>query len=247
MAAGRVRNHTKRRVFASVASVAKKLAVAWVFSLVFLRFVAPPVTPLILIRALEYWLHDKPGIRGWEWKPLTYFPTHVQQSVIAAEDARFMNHWGVDLAAIGDALDDADESGKPRGASTITMQTVKNIYLWPGRSYVRKFIEVVMAPIAGAIWGKKRTLELYVNVIELGEGIYGLEAASKFYFGKPASALTMGDAAALAAILPAPRRLSPNALSPASERRYDRIVREAKSISVPARKSGRRSGTRRRE
>lgn len=230
-----------------MARVAKKLAVAWVISVVFLRFVAPPVTPLIAIRSIEYWLHDKPAIRGWEWKPLTYFPTHVQQSVIAAEDARFMNHWGVDLAAIGDALDDADERGKPRGASTITMQTVKNIYLWPGRSYFRKFIEVVMAPIAGTVWGKKRTLELYLNVIELGEGIYGLEAASKFYFGKPASALTIGGAAALAAILPAPRRLSPNSLSPASERRYERIVREANSISVPARKPGRRSETRRRE
>jgi monofunctional biosynthetic peptidoglycan transglycosylase len=145
-----------------------------------------------------------------------------------------MDHWGVDLSAVEDALDDADERSKPRGASTITMQTVKNVFLWPGRSYFRKALEAVMAPIAGIVWGKRRTLELYLNVIEWGEGVYGLEGAAQYYMSKPAAQLTLHEAATLAAILPNPRKLSPKSLSRASERRYRRIMKEADAIVVPS-------------
>lgn len=206
----------------------------WLFSVLFFRFVRPPCTPLMAIRAVEYWSQGKSGMKDWQWKPLAYFPTNVQQAIIAAEDARFMEHWGVDLSALGTVLEQADDKPKLRGASTITMQTVKNVFLWPGRSYIRKGLEGVMAPIAGLLWGKRRTLELYLNVIEWGEGIYGLEAASQYYYGRPASTLSTQEAAALASILPAPRRLSPKALSDASEQRYDRIVREAPTVAVPS-------------
>jgi monofunctional biosynthetic peptidoglycan transglycosylase len=187
----------------------------------------------MIIRAVEYWSEGTSAFKGWEWKPLSYFPVHVQQAIVAAEDARFTDHWGVDLSAVEDALDDSDERSRPRGASTITMQTVKNVFLWPGRSYVRKVIEGGMAPIAGLLWGKRRTLELYLNVIEWGEGVYGLEAASRYYYNKPANQLDLREAAALASILPAPRRLSPRSLSSSAQKRYQRILREAHAIVLP--------------
>jgi monofunctional biosynthetic peptidoglycan transglycosylase len=210
-------------------------ALVWVATVIVMRFISPPLTPLIAFRAAEYWLEGKPGIRAWEWRPISYYPTHVLQAVVAAEDARFFDHWGVDLSAVEDALDDSDGRSKPRGASTITMQTVKNIFLWPGRSYIRKAIEACMAPVAGILWGKKRTLELYVNVIEWGEGIYGLEAAAQYYFNRPANELSAREAAALAAILPSPRKLSPKSLGGASGRRFERIIRESPDVAVPKR------------
>ena len=213
----------------------------WIASVVVFRFIAPPITPLMIIRAVEYWSHGDPAWKGWEWKPLSYFPVHVQQAVVAAEDSRFTDHWGVDLSAVEEAIDDSDERSKPRGASTITMQTVKNVFLWPGRSYIRKGLEALMAPIAGVVWGKRRTLELYINVIEWGQGVYGLEAASRYYFNKPANQLDIREAAALAAILPAPRRLSPKSLSSTSQRRYQRILREANAIVLPDQGAGRAS------
>lgn len=217
------------------------MCAVWLASVVIFRFIAPPLTPLMAIRAVEYWAQGKPAMRGWKWKPLSYFPVHVQQAVVAAEDARFMDHWGVDLSEVEDAIDDSDVKAKPRGASTITMQTVKNVFLWPGRSYIRKAVEVGMAPVAGVLWGKRRTLELYLNVIEWGEGIYGLEAASQYYYGRPASQLGVSEAAALASILPAPRRLSPKSLSNASEKRYQRIVKEAQAIELPSSAASRAS------
>ncbi|MEY4669762.1 MAG: monofunctional biosynthetic peptidoglycan transglycosylase [Pseudomonadota bacterium] len=217
----------------------KVVCALWIFSVVLLRFIAPPITPLMIIRAIEYWVQGESAMKGWEWKPLSYYPIHVQQAVVAAEDARFIDHWGVDLSAVEDALDDSDERSKPRGASTITMQTVKNVFLWPGRSYLRKVIEAGMAPIAGLVWGKRRTLELYLNIIEWGQGIYGLEAASRYYYNKPANQLDIREAAALASILPAPRKLSPRSLSTASQKRYQRILREAQAIIVPEQSSAR--------
>ena len=211
----------------------KILVFAWLISVVLFRFIAPPVTPLIAVRAIEYWATGKPGIRSWQWRPLGYFPAHVRKAIIAAEDSRFMRHWGIDVSAVGDALDDSDGGSRPRGASTITMQTVKNIFLWPGRSYLRKALEALMAPVAGTVWGKRRTLELYLNVIEWGEGIYGLESASQFYFHQPAERLSAVQAAALASILPNPRKLSPHDLSPGSRRRFERIVRESWGVGAP--------------
>jgi monofunctional biosynthetic peptidoglycan transglycosylase len=145
-----------------------------------------------------------------------------------------MSHWGVDISAVGRAIDDGDSRRRLRGASTITMQTVKNLFLWPGRSYLRKVFEVIMAPIAGFVWGKRRTLELYVNVIEWGPGIYGIEAASQEYFRHAAKALTVSEAAALAAILPNPRKLSPQRMSHPTRRRYERIIREWQGAQVPS-------------
>lgn len=229
------RHHFQTTILAAIWRWVRVVAALWIVTVIVLRFVSPPLTPLIALRAIEYWVEGKPAIKAWEWKPITYYPTHVLQAVVAAEDARFFNHWGVDLSAVEDALDDTDSRGKPRGASTITMQTVKNIFLWPGRSYIRKALEALMAPVAGIVWGKRRTLELYVNVIEWGEGVYGLEAASKHYFSRPASELSVREAAALASILPSPRKLSPKVLGGATGRRFERIAREAPDVAVPKR------------
>ena len=124
------------------------------------------------------------------------------QSVIASEDQRFCAHNGVDWAALRTVVD--DEEGPSRGASTITMQTVKNVFLWPGRSFIRKALEIPLALLADAIWGKRRTLEIYLNVAEWGDGIYGAQAAARHWFRKDARDLTRAEAALLAATLPNP-------------------------------------------
>jgi monofunctional biosynthetic peptidoglycan transglycosylase len=185
------------------------------------------------IRAVEYWFQGKAIIRGWQWRELSQIPRHVQQAVVAAEDARYTEHWGIDLLAVEDALEEGEGRKRLRGASTITMQTVKNVFLWPGRSYLRKFLEAGMAVVAGTVWGKYRTLELYLNVIEWGEGVYGIEAAAQHHYGKGVKALSASEAAALAAILPAPRRSSPRERSGPVKRRYLRIMREAHTVRLP--------------
>lgn len=219
---------------ARVKRVALWVCSLWLLSVILLRFVAPPTTPLIVIRCFEYWLRGRTVALEREWVPLADVPTRVQQAVVAAEDARFMLHWGVDFGALDDVLDDASATRRMRGASTITMQTVKNIFLWPGRSYVRKVLEGVMTPIAGVVWGKRRTLELYLNVVEWGEGIYGIGAASRHYFQKSVRELSLDQASALAAILPSPRKLTPHALSPIARKRFSRIRLEAQGTRIPA-------------
>jgi monofunctional biosynthetic peptidoglycan transglycosylase len=206
---------------------------AWLFVVFVYRFVNPPVTPLIAIRYVQSVWSGTDRPQSLSWVPLTSIPTPVQQAVVAAEDSRFMNHWGVDLGAIGTVLDQTDGRRRLRGASTITMQTVKNLFLWPGRSYIRKFLEALMAPVAGFVWGKRRTLEIYLNVIEWGDGIYGIEEAAQEYFQHSAKDLTVSEAAALASILPNPRKLSPAFMSHVTRRRYDRILREWKGVQVP--------------
>ncbi len=127
---------------------------------------------------------------------------HLVQAVIASEDQRYCLHNGVDWGALRDVVD--DEEGPSRGASTITMQTVKNVFLWPGRSVIRKALEIPLALLADTLWGKPRTMEIYLNIAEWGEGVFGAEAAARRWFGKPARALTRGEAALLAAVLPNP-------------------------------------------
>jgi len=205
----------------------------WLALVVLYRFVPPPITPLIVIRAVQSWLDGGERSRPRTWVALADIPLAARQAIVTAEDARFMSHWGVDIQAVGMAIDDSDSRRPLRGASTITMQTVKNLFLWPGRSYVRKLLEAAMAPVAGFLWGKRRTLELYINVIEWGPGIYGIEAASREYFHHSARQLTVSEAASLAAILPNPRKLSPQRMTHLTRRRYERILREWHGAEVP--------------
>lgn len=206
---------------------------SWLGVVLIYRFVAPPLTPLMLIRRIQAAWDNRPTSRAWEWIPLRALPAYVPQAIVTAEDARFIEHWGVDFGAVSDALSTSNDSSRVRGASTITMQTVKNLFLWPGRSYIRKIFEWLMSPIAGTIWGKRRTLELYINIIEWGEGIYGLQSAARHYFKVNAAQLSRNQAAALAAILPNPRKLSPIHMVRSTKRRYERILRESSSAKLP--------------
>lgn len=167
------------------------------------RDYAPPGTLLMIVR-----LFEGEGIRK-EWVPLERVSRHVPRAVIALEDNLFCRHDGFDWAAIFDAAADrlrgADTT---RGGSTISQQAAKNVFLWPGRTFTRKAFEVPFTWLMEWVWGKRRIMEVYLNVIEWGPGIYGVEAAAQHYFGRPASRLTQRQAALLAAILPNPRRWS---------------------------------------
>lgn len=167
------------------------------------RYVAPPLTPLMLIRVVH-----GAGIE-YVWTPLAQISPFVMRAAIASEDARFCRHHGFDWRAIRRAWGEYEAGERPTGASTITMQTARNLLLWTARSYVRKALEVYLTPLLELILGKRRILELYLNVIEWGDGIYGVEAAARHYFGRPARALSRGQAALLVAILPDPRHWSP--------------------------------------
>lgn len=139
--------------------------------------------------------------------PVTRISPELIHAVLTSEDNRFCVHHGIDWQAVGTAIEEADDGG-PRGASTITMQTVKNLFLWPERSYVRKAIEAPLALLADLVWTKRRTIELYLNFAEWGSGLYGAEAAARRYFGRSAADLTRGQAALMAAALPAPQSRS---------------------------------------
>jgi monofunctional biosynthetic peptidoglycan transglycosylase len=146
-----------------------------------------------------------PLLHEWlDWERLGSAPA---LAVVAAEDQRFDDHFGLDLASIRDSIEQAQEGGRLRGASTITQQVAKNLYLWPGRSFVRKGLEAWFTLLLETCLGKKRILEIYLNIAEFGPGIYGVAAASRYYFGEPPSRLYDSEAALLAAVLPNPKQL----------------------------------------
>lgn len=163
------------------------------------RFVNPPSSNWMLIDAMS-----GQSIRQ-EWTPIEEMSPHVIRAVVASEDARFCQHWGVDWAEVYHAIRRADRRG-PRGASTITMQTAKNLFLWPGRSYVRKAVELPLTYLIELFWTKRRILEVYLNIAEWGPGIYGVEAASQHHFRVGAHRLNRNRASLLAATLPNPAR-----------------------------------------
>jgi monofunctional biosynthetic peptidoglycan transglycosylase len=167
------------------------------------RYVPPPITPLMVIR-----LFEGEGINK-DWVPLDRMSPHLGRAVIALEDTAFCSHSGFDWDEVANAVEDRLKGEPMRGASTISMQTAKNVFLWPDRHVTRKLLEAPLTVLIETFWDKRRILEVYLNVIEWGPGIYGIEAASHTYFGKPASRISRREAALLAAVLPNPRRWSP--------------------------------------
>lgn len=166
------------------------------------KFVSPPLTPLMMIR-----LFEGESLRRYE-RPLTLISEDMPLAVIAGEDNRFCSHWGVEIEDFREQVELSLRGGRARGASTITMQLAKNLFLWPGRSPVRKVLEIWLTPYLELILGKTRIMELYLNVAEFGPGVYGVEAAARFHFNKSAEKLNAREAALLASVLPNPRRLS---------------------------------------
>lgn len=161
-----------------------------------------------------------------QWTPIEDIAPVMARSVVAAEDANFCLHWGFDVAAIKDAIED----GGGRGASTLSQQTVKNVYLWQGRSYVRKAIEAMLTPLVEIAWSKRRILEVYLNVAEFDEGVFGVEAAARHYFGVGPEELTAVQAARLAAVLPNPKGRSASKPTAKQRRRAAAIIDGAQTI-----------------
>jgi monofunctional biosynthetic peptidoglycan transglycosylase len=165
--------------------------------------VLPPTSTLML----AYYLTGRPVER--EWTPLDRISMNLRAAVIASEDGQFCRHHGVDWGALSEVIEAAGDDGPSRGASTIAMQTAKNLFLWPSRSYVRKGMEIPLALLIDFLWGKRRVLEIYLNIAEWGSGAFGAQVAAHRYFKKDAAHLTVREAALLAAALPDPQRRNP--------------------------------------
>ena len=193
------------------------LVAAWTLAaltLVAAKWIDPPTTAVHMERRLEAFIHGKPYREHYEFVPLREISPDFQHAVIAAEDARFYQHHGFDWQAMEIAAEDDMEGGRRiRGGSTITQQLVKNLFFGTGRSFLRKGAEFTLVPVAEFVLGKQRILELYLNVVEWGPGVYGAEAASQHYFGTSARRLDREQAAELAAILPAPLRRRPERMT----------------------------------
>lgn len=166
----------------------------------------PPTTWTIVTESRQY------PIKNRNWTDIEDIAPVMRRSVVAAEDANFCLHWGFDMAEIRRVV----ASGSNRGASTITQQTAKNVFLWQGRSWPRKLLETAFTPMIEAVWTKSRILEVYLNVAEFGPGIFGIDAAAREFYGVTPAALTPVQAARLAAVLPAPKSRNPNRASPRS-------------------------------
>jgi len=187
--------------------------------------VTPPVTPLMLIREAGASDGAPAAQRRQTVVPLAEMSPHLIKAVIASEDARFCQHWGIDFRALRDVWEEYQAGKGLRGASTITQQTAKNAFLWPEQSLLRKGLEAYFAGLLELGWTKRRVLEVYLNIIEWGEGIYGAEAAAQAFFGVPAARLTPVQASLMAVVLPNPRRWSPAAPT-AYIRKRARVIRE---------------------
>jgi len=203
------------RIFKIILKTAVYLAVLYLmitFLSVFLyRFINPPFTPLMIIRAAGQLALGEPVKIKKHWVPLDSISPSLQLAVVASEDNRFLEHHGFDMDAIekGREYNERHKGKKFMGASTISQQTAKNVFLWPERSWIRKGLEAYFTFLIELVWSKRRIMEIYLNVIELGKGIYGAEEASELYFGRTSVSLNRSESAMLAAIIPNPLRWDP--------------------------------------
>jgi monofunctional biosynthetic peptidoglycan transglycosylase len=170
----------------------------------------------------------------YRWTSWAQISPAMRVAVVAAEDQKFPHHWGFDFASIAEAIDDHNPRRRVRGASTITQQVARNLFLWSGRSYVRKGLEAYFTILLELFWTKRRILEVYLNVAEFGDGTYGVYAASQTFFEKHPSQLTQAEAALLAAVLPNPKQLHANAPSPYVEERAQWIEEQMEQLGGPA-------------
>ena len=199
--------------------VAAGLWLSFALVLVSYRWIDPPTTAVHVERRFEAWMGNKPYHERYEFVPLNQISQNLQHAVIAAEDARFYEHHGFDWHAMELAADQDMKGGRLRGGSTLDQQLVKNLFLGTERSIVRKAVEASLVPVAELFLGKKRILELYLNEVEWGPGVYGAEAACRYYYGTSARSIDRDQAARLAAILPDPRRRRPQYMN-----RYSGII-----------------------
>lgn len=223
-----------RSILRWVAAGAAVFVLGSVLAVFAVRWIDPPLTPLMLIRLLQGATHLTWVGIDHDSVPVERVSPALLRAVIAAEDAHYFSHWGVDVDALrkARAWNRRNGGGRIRGASTITMQCARNVFLWQGRTYVRKALEMWFAVLMELMWNKRRILEVYLNVIEWGPGVYGAQAAAERYFDVPASRLDTRQAALLAAALPNPLARDPAAPSAYLERRAGMIARRAARVRL---------------
>ena len=202
-----------------------------VLQVLVLRFVDPPLSMVMVEHRVAAWIDGDRDFRiRYRWRDMERIAPALPLAAIAAEDQRFASHRGFDLEAIEKAREQHARGGRLRGASTISQQTAKNVFLWSGRSWVRKGMEAWYTVLMELLWPKQRILEMYVNVAEFGDGVYGAQAAAQAFFGTDADALSQAQAARLAAVLPSPRRYSASSPGPYVQRRTGQIQRQMRQI-----------------
>lgn len=200
------------------------LFISSILAVVGYKFIPVYYTPLMLTRLYDQHTDGKPFKLQHQWVPLSQIAQPLVQAVVASEDNLFLDHNGFDIEQIQKALDEADQGKRVRGASTISQQTAKNVFLLPSKSYIRKGIEAYFTLLIEWIWGKERIMEVYLNSIEMGDGIYGAEAVANAHFGKQAYQLSREEAALIAASLPNPRKFNSGKPSPYMLKRKGQIL-----------------------
>lgn len=190
------------------------------------KWFSPPMTSFMIQRVFMAWLHDNKSYRlNYQWQDWNSISPYVALAVIASEDQRFLQHSGFDLVEMADAFQDHLDGKRMRGASTVSQQVAKNLYLWPGQNFMRKGMEAYFTVLIETLWTKRRIMEIYLNSAEFGRGVFGVEAAAKKYFRSTAKQLTREQAALLVAVLPNPHRFRVNNPSAYVRERQNNILK----------------------
>jgi monofunctional biosynthetic peptidoglycan transglycosylase len=208
--------------------------VVTVFQVLIFKYVSPPLTN----RIAYHWVKIKLGLENgqlprYEWRDLERISVHLRRAVLAAEDQRFISHRGFDFVEMNEALQEMAAGERLRGASTISMQTARTVFLWQGRSWLRKSLEAYYTSLIELVWGKRRILEIYLNTVDWGNGMMGAEAAAQGYFRKTAAGVGPEESALLAAILPSPHRWSPIHPTDYVKERQKKILKDMIQMRTP--------------
>jgi monofunctional glycosyltransferase len=222
------------RLLRAIAWAVVVCILATVLAVASLRWINPIFTSFMAEAQIAAWVdHDPNYVFRHTWVDLDRISPNLPLAVVASEDQKFPEHWGFDVEAIEKAYSLNQHSHKARGASTISQQVAKNLFLWSGRSYFRKGLEAYFTLLIEALWPKRRILEMYLNIAEFGLGTYGAEAAAQRFFHKPAARLTRADAAVLAAVLPSPERYSVTAPGRYVQQRREWILGQMQALGGP--------------
>mgnify|MGYP006164385157 FL=1 len=223
---------TGQKIFRFVWKAALWFNISSVLLVLLFKFVPVPFTPLMAIRAIEQKMDGKEVVFSHKWVAIENISPNLQKAVIASEDAKFLEHNGFDFSAMEKAFEGNRKGKKIKGGSTISQQTAKNVFLWPGRSYIRKAFEAYYTVLIELIWGKERIMEVYLNSIEMGDGVYGAQAAAKHWYRKEAKKLSIYEAAGITAILPSPRKYKATNSGPYVQRRKGVIAKYAGYVKL---------------
>lgn len=230
----RAKAKVKSPLLDKISSIALKVLLWFLMVTVFwvlvYRFVNPPITLLMVQRNIERNADDKPYKMDKKWVDFGDISDNMKRAAVSAEDQLFLKHLGFDVKAIEKAFETNKKGKRIKGGSTISQQTAKNVFLWPGRSWIRKGFEAYFTLLIEILWSKERILEVYLNVIEMGDGIYGAEAAAQAYYGKSCHKLSRSQAALIAACFPNPRRWTPKKATPYIRHRQYLIMRNMRRL-----------------